>query len=111
MTEMQMFYHQEDADMAAKIIQRWCRSKFLPDSDQRRDFAGRFVPQPRHEGSGERTGRMGESEAVTPAEQIGNSRVSVDDSGLAKHGEADIVVFRPENVAIACDRSAGRSLQ
>ena len=36
MTEMQMLYHQENADIVAKIVQRWKRMKFLSDTDQRR---------------------------------------------------------------------------
>ena len=36
MTEMQMLYHQENADVVAKIVQRWRRTKFLSDKDQRR---------------------------------------------------------------------------
>src|SRR5207302_788080 len=36
MTEMQMSYHQENADTVAKIVQRWRRTKFLSDKDQRR---------------------------------------------------------------------------
>ena len=36
MTEMQMLYHQENADVVAKIVQRWRKTKFLSDQDQRR---------------------------------------------------------------------------
>ena len=36
MTEMQMRYHQENADVVAKIVQRWRKTKFLSDKDQRR---------------------------------------------------------------------------
>ena len=36
MTEMQMLYHQENADVVAKIVQRWRKTKFLSDKDQRR---------------------------------------------------------------------------
>jgi ERCC4-related helicase len=36
MTEMQMDYHQENADVVAKIVQRWRRTRFLSDTDQRR---------------------------------------------------------------------------
>ena len=36
MTEMQMQYHQENADIVAKIVQRWRKVKFLSDMDQRR---------------------------------------------------------------------------
>src|SRR5208337_5226334 len=36
MTEMQMRYHQENADVVAKIVQRWRKTKFLSDQDQRR---------------------------------------------------------------------------
>ena len=36
MTEMQMFHHQENADIVAKIVQRWRKTKFLSDMDQRR---------------------------------------------------------------------------
>ncbi|MGA2289308.1 DEAD/DEAH box helicase [Bradyrhizobium sp.] len=36
MTEAQMVYHQENADIVAKIVQRWRRSGFLSDTDQRR---------------------------------------------------------------------------
>ena len=36
MTEMQMVYHQENADVAAKIVQRWRKTGFLSDKDQRR---------------------------------------------------------------------------
>ena len=36
MTEPQMTYHQENADVAAKIVHRWRKTKFLSDKDQRR---------------------------------------------------------------------------
>jgi superfamily II DNA or RNA helicase len=36
MTEAQLVYHQENADIVAKIVQRWRRSGFLSDTDQRR---------------------------------------------------------------------------
>jgi superfamily II DNA or RNA helicase len=36
MTEMQMAYHAESADVVAKIVQRWRKTKFLSDQDQRR---------------------------------------------------------------------------
>ena len=36
MTEMQMILHQENADIVAKIVQRWRKMKFLSDMDQRR---------------------------------------------------------------------------
>jgi SNF2-related domain/Helicase conserved C-terminal domain len=36
MTEAQMVYHQENAEVVSKIIQRWRRTKFLSDKDQRR---------------------------------------------------------------------------
>jgi superfamily II DNA or RNA helicase len=36
MTEMQMLYHAENADIVAKIVQRWRKMKFLSDQDQRR---------------------------------------------------------------------------
>jgi superfamily II DNA or RNA helicase len=36
MTEMQMLYHQENADVVAKIVQRWRRTRFLSEKDQRR---------------------------------------------------------------------------
>ena len=36
MTEMQMEYHKENADEVAKIVQRWRRTRFLSDMDQRR---------------------------------------------------------------------------
>jgi superfamily II DNA or RNA helicase len=36
MTEMQTLFHQENADVVAKIVQRWRRSRFLSDKDQRR---------------------------------------------------------------------------
>ena len=36
MTKMQMLYHQENADVVAKIVQRWRKTKFLSDKDQRR---------------------------------------------------------------------------
>ena len=36
MTESQMAYHQENADIVAKIVQRWRKMKFLSDQDQRR---------------------------------------------------------------------------
>ena len=36
MTEMQMHHHRENADVVAKIVQRWRRTKFLSDMDQRR---------------------------------------------------------------------------
>ena len=36
MTEMQMLYHQENADVVAKIVRRWRKTRFLSDKDQRR---------------------------------------------------------------------------
>ena len=36
MTEMQMLYHQENADIVVQIVQRWRKMKFLSDKDQRR---------------------------------------------------------------------------
>lgn len=36
MTEMQMVHHQENADVAAQIVHRWRKMKFLSDKDQRR---------------------------------------------------------------------------
>jgi hypothetical protein len=36
MTEMQMDYHRENADEVAKIVQRWRKTRFLSDKDQRR---------------------------------------------------------------------------
>jgi ERCC4-related helicase len=36
MTDAQMILHQENADIVAKIVQRWRRTKFLSDSNQRR---------------------------------------------------------------------------
>src|SRR5437762_995260 len=36
MTEMQMEYHQENADEVAKIVRRWRKTRFLSDKDQRR---------------------------------------------------------------------------
>jgi len=36
MTEMQMRYHDENADVVAKIVQRWRKTRFLSEKDQRR---------------------------------------------------------------------------
>jgi len=36
MTQMQLLYHQENADVVARIVQRWRKTKFLSDIDQRR---------------------------------------------------------------------------
>jgi superfamily II DNA or RNA helicase len=36
MTEMQMAYHQENAETVTKIVQRWRKTKFLSEIDQRR---------------------------------------------------------------------------
>ncbi len=36
MTELQMTYHRENADIVAKIVQRWRKTRFLSDTDQRR---------------------------------------------------------------------------
>jgi superfamily II DNA or RNA helicase len=36
MTEMQMVFHQENADVVAKIVKRWRKTRFLSDKDQRR---------------------------------------------------------------------------
>lgn len=36
MTEFQMLHHQENADIVAKIVSRWRRTKFLSETDQRR---------------------------------------------------------------------------
>ena len=36
MTELQMTYHQENAEIVTRIVQRWRKMKFLSDKDQRR---------------------------------------------------------------------------
>ena len=36
MTDKQMLYHQENADIVAQIVHRWRKTKFLSDKDQRR---------------------------------------------------------------------------
>jgi ERCC4-related helicase len=36
MTELQMTYHQENAEIVTRIVQRWRKMKFLSDQDQRR---------------------------------------------------------------------------
>ncbi len=36
MTELQLVHHQENADIVAQIVNRWRRTKFLSDKDQRR---------------------------------------------------------------------------
>lgn len=36
MTELQMTYHQENAEIVTRIVQRWRNTKFLSDKDQRR---------------------------------------------------------------------------
>jgi superfamily II DNA or RNA helicase len=36
MTEAQMVYHQENAEVVSKIVQKWSRTKFISDVDQRR---------------------------------------------------------------------------
>jgi superfamily II DNA or RNA helicase len=36
MTQMQMDYHEENADEVAKIVRRWRKTRFLSDMDQRR---------------------------------------------------------------------------
>ena len=36
MTEMQLMHHRENADIVAKIVKRWRRTKFLSEQDQRR---------------------------------------------------------------------------
>ncbi|WP_297479982.1 DEAD/DEAH box helicase, partial [Ferrovum sp.] len=36
MTEMQMFHHQENAEVVRRIVLRWRKTKFLSDTDQRR---------------------------------------------------------------------------
>jgi SNF2 domain-containing protein/helicase-like protein len=36
MTQMQMLYHQENADVVAQIVKRWRKTRFLSDKDQRR---------------------------------------------------------------------------
>ncbi len=36
MTQAQLAYHQENADIVAQIVKRWQRTKFLSDKDQRR---------------------------------------------------------------------------
>ncbi|MDA8255779.1 MAG: helicase-related protein, partial [Betaproteobacteria bacterium] len=36
MTELQMAYHQENAEIVTRIVQRWRKTKFLSDKDQRR---------------------------------------------------------------------------
>ena len=36
MTEMQMIHHEDNADIVARIVQRWRKMKFLSDTDQRR---------------------------------------------------------------------------
>ena len=36
MTEMQMLHHEENADIVARIVHRWRKTKFLSEADQRR---------------------------------------------------------------------------
>jgi hypothetical protein len=36
MTEPQQLYHQKNADLVARIVQRWRKARFLSDKDQRR---------------------------------------------------------------------------
>ncbi len=36
MTEAQMRYHEDNADIVARIVQRWRKTRFLSDTDQRR---------------------------------------------------------------------------
>ncbi|MCC7079632.1 MAG: DEAD/DEAH box helicase [Burkholderiales bacterium] len=36
MTEMQMQYHEENAEIVARIVQRWRKTKYLSETDQRR---------------------------------------------------------------------------
>src|SRR5712691_2153543 len=36
MTEMQLSYHEENANIVANIVKRWRRTGFLSDKDQRR---------------------------------------------------------------------------
>jgi superfamily II DNA or RNA helicase len=36
MTEMQMVHHQENADIVTRIVQRWRKTRFLSEQDQRR---------------------------------------------------------------------------
>ena len=36
MTDMQMVYHQENADVVVRIVQRWRKTRFLSDKEQRR---------------------------------------------------------------------------
>ena len=36
MTELQMTYHRENADVVAQIVKRWRKTRFLSDKDQRR---------------------------------------------------------------------------
>ncbi|KAB2841508.1 MAG: DEAD/DEAH box helicase [Burkholderiales bacterium] len=36
MTELQMTYHQENAEIVTKIVRRWRKTKYLSDQDQRR---------------------------------------------------------------------------
>ncbi|MHB8255142.1 MAG: DEAD/DEAH box helicase, partial [Acidiferrobacter sp.] len=36
MTEMQMVYHQENADIVTQIVHRWRKTRFLSEKDQRR---------------------------------------------------------------------------
>ena len=36
MTEMQMLYHEENADVVARIVHRWRKTRFLSETDQRR---------------------------------------------------------------------------
>ncbi len=36
MTEMQLLYHQENADIVARIVQRWRKTRYLSETDQRR---------------------------------------------------------------------------
>ena len=36
MTEMQMLYHQENADVVTQIVHRWRKTRFLSEKDQRR---------------------------------------------------------------------------
>jgi len=64
MTEAQMLYHDENGQIVTRIVQRWRKTKFLSDTDQRRLTCAHaehahVVQQHLPAGSGERPRRQG----------------------------------------------------
>ena len=85
MTEMQMLYHQENADPVARIVQRWRKTRFLSDKGQRRLERNPAV------------GRQVSDRAVSPGQDFRHSRAFVS-LEIVEHDDVALLQSRQEMV-------------